>query len=131
MEVVCIPPLVLSGNIPWVQCHTVIVNFCSMWFCQPLHMHKLKDDMILVYVMFSGLRTKQARYSSLQLLINSYSSRTCRIWADTYNQRGRRPTTQQKNFFRPPNFSTRNLPSVFPYLVKLNNNGSYPELKIY
>ena len=42
------------------------------------------------------------------------------------------------------NFSTRNSPSVFPYLVKLNNNGSYelreptrklenyyPELKIY
>ena len=24
----------------------VIVNFCSMLFCQPLHMHKLKDDMI-------------------------------------------------------------------------------------
>ena len=43
------------------------------------------------------------------------------------------------------NLSTRNSPSVFPYLVKLNNNGSYhglrepirklenhyPELKIY
>ena len=43
------------------------------------------------------------------------------------------------------NFSTRNSPSVFPYLVKLNDNGSYhglrepmrklenhyPELKIY
>ena len=43
------------------------------------------------------------------------------------------------------NFSTRNSPSVFPYLVKVNDNGSYhglrepirelenhyPELKIY
>jgi len=43
------------------------------------------------------------------------------------------------------NFSTRNSPSIFPYLVKLNDNGSYhglqepirklenpyPELKIY
>ena len=51
---------------------------------------------------------------------------------------------KEKNF-RPPNFSTRNSPSVFPYLVKLNGNGSYhglrepirklenhyPELKIY
>ena len=51
-----------------------------------------------------------------------------------------------KNFFFDlRNFSTRNLPSVFPYLVKLNDNGSYhglrepirkleshyPELKIY
>jgi len=44
---VCIPPPSLSGSIPLVQCHTVIVNFCSMWFCQPLHIHKLfKDDMI-------------------------------------------------------------------------------------
>ena len=51
-----------------------------------------------------------------------------------------------KNFFPTlQNFSTRNLPSVFPYLVKLHDNGSYhglrepirklknhyPELKIY
>ena len=72
------------------------------------------------------------RYLNLEKtssIINSYSSRTRRIWADIYNQRG----------------STRNSPSVFPYLVKLNNNGSYhglrepirklenryPELKIY
>ena len=27
------------------------------------------------------------------------------------------------------NFSTRNLPSVFPYLVKLNDNGSYHGLR--
>ena len=27
------------------------------------------------------------------------------------------------------NFSTRNSPSVFPYLVKLNDNGSYDELR--
>jgi len=51
-----------------------------------------------------------------------------------------------KNFFPDlQNFSTRKSPSVFPYLVKLNDNGSYhglrepirklenhyPELKIY
>ena len=51
----------------------------------------------------------------------------------------------EKNFSDLQNFSTRNWPSVFPYLVKLNDNGSYhglsepirwlenhyPELKIY
>ena len=49
-----------------------------------------------------------------------------------------------KKFFQPPKFRKRNLPSVFPYLVKRNDNGSYhglreirklenhyPELKIY
>ena len=50
-----------------------------------------------------------------------------------------------KKFSDLQNFSTRNSPSVFPYLVKLNDNGSYhglrepirklenhyPELKIY
>ena len=55
------------------------------------------------------------------------------------------PKTPRKNFSDLPNFSTRNSPSVFPYLVKLNDNGSYhghrepirklenhyPELKIY
>ena len=30
-----------------IKCHTVIVNFCSMRFYQPLHMQKLKDDMIV------------------------------------------------------------------------------------
>ena len=35
-----------------------------------------------------------------------------------------------KNFFSDlQNFSTRNSPSVFPYLVKLNNNGSYHGLR--
>ena len=29
-----------------IKCHTVIVNFCSRQFYQPLHMQKLKDDMI-------------------------------------------------------------------------------------
>ena len=52
---------------------------------------------------------------------------------------------RQKIFSDLQNFSTRNSPSVFPYLVKLNDNGSYhglrepirklenhyPELKIY
>ena len=52
---------------------------------------------------------------------------------------------REKNFSDLQNFSTRNSPSVFPYLVKLNDNGSYdglrepirklenhyPELKIY
>ena len=51
----------------------------------------------------------------------------------------------KKNFSDIQDFSTRNSPSVFPYLVKLNDNGSYnglrqpirklenhyPELKIY
>ena len=51
----------------------------------------------------------------------------------------------KKIFPTSKNFSTRNSPSVFPYLVKLNDNGSYhglrepirklenhyPELKIY
>ena len=51
----------------------------------------------------------------------------------------------KKNFLDLQNFSTRNSLSVFPYLVKLNDNGSYhglrepirklenhyPELKIY
>ena len=55
----------------------------------------------------------------------------------------RRPSA--KMFSDLQNFSTRNSPSVFPYLVKLNDNGSYhglrepvrklenhyPELKIY
>ena len=54
------------------------------------------------------------------------------------------PKTPRKNFSDLQNFSTRNSPSVFPYLVKLNDNGSYdglrepigklenhPELKIY
>ena len=35
-----------------------------------------------------------------------------------------------KNFFSDfQNFSTRNSPSVFPYLVKLNDNGSYHGLR--
>ena len=51
----------------------------------------------------------------------------------------------EKTFFPTSKISARNLPSVFPYLVKLNDNGSYhglrepirklenhyPELKIY
>ena len=41
-----VPPPGLSGSIPRGQCHTVGVNFCSMRFCQPLHIHKLKDEMI-------------------------------------------------------------------------------------
>ena len=50
-----------------------------------------------------------------------------------------------KKFFLPPKFQHKKSPSVFPYLVKLNDNGSYyglrepirklenhyPELKIY
>ena len=130
------------------------------------------------------------------IIINSYSSRTRRIWADIYKQQGRRPSwlssahirqelviisscpasprritvlvnsSNSLDFFRwnllkswhflywrrrenifsdLQNFSTRNSPSVFPYLVILNDNGSYyglrepirklenhyPELKIY
>ena len=79
-------------------------------------------------------------------IINSYSSRTRRIWADN-NQRGRSKFSsnsldffgwnllkswhflyrrRRENFFSDlQNFSTRNSPSVFPYLVKLNDNGSY------
>ena len=55
------------------------------------------------------------------------------------------PPTPRKIFSDLQNFSTRNSPSLFPYLVKLNDNGSYhglreplrkqenhyPELKIY
>ena len=35
----------------------------------------------------------------------------------------------KKNFSDLQNFSTRNSPSVFPYLVKLNDNGSYHGLR--
>ena len=62
------------------------------------------------------------------IIINSYSSRTRRIWADIYNQRGRRPSwllsvnfqakppeivtfslpkTSPKHFFRPPKFQDK------------------------
>ena len=120
-------------------------------------------------------------------LIDSYSSRTRRIWADIYinNEAISRDgyyqlisgkseknncfskfssnsldffgwnllkswhflyrRRREKNFSDLQNFSTRNSSSVFPYLVKLNDNGSYhglrepirklenhyPELKIY
>jgi len=36
---------------------------------------------------------------------------------------------REKNFSDLQNFSTRNLPSVFPYLVKLNDNGSHHALR--
>ena len=36
---------------------------------------------------------------------------------------------REKNFSEFQNFSTRNSPSVFPYLVKLNDNGSYHGLR--
>ena len=35
----------------------------------------------------------------------------------------------KKFFSNLQNFITRNSPSVFPYLVKLNDNGSYDELR--
>ena len=92
-------------------------------------------------------------------IFNSYSSRTRRIWADIYKlisgkseknncfskfskkfldffvwnllkswhflYRRRR----EKNFSDLQNSSTRNSSSVFPYLVKLNDNGSYHGLR--
>ena len=105
-------------------------------------------------------------------IFNSYSSRTRRIWADLYNQRGRRPSwllsahiypasprritvlvnfqailliflrwnllnlwlflyrrRREKIFSDLQTFSTRNSPSVFPYLVNVNDNGSYHGLR--
>ena len=101
------------------------------------------------------------------VVFKSYSSRTHRIWADIYNQRGCRPswllsaspskseknncfskfsnnsklislgeTSANRDIFFTDDAtrnvfptSTRNLPSVFPYLVKLNDNGSYDGLR--
>ena len=40
------------------------------------------------------------------------------------------PTTPRKDFSDFQNFNTRNSPSVFPYLVKLNDNGSYHGLMV-
>ena len=130
---------------------------------------------------------ERVRTPSHNHIINSYSSRTRRIWADIYitNQvvgrfgyyqpiSGKSEKSncfskfssnsldflgwnllkswhflyrrrREKIFSDLQNFSTRNSPSVFPYLVKLNDNGSYhglrepirklenhyPELKIY
>ena len=142
-----------------------------------------KNDCTATLDLF-GARNRSKKH----LIFNSYSSRTRRIWADIYNQRGRGPSwllsaiklsgkseknncfskfssnsldffgwnllksrhflygrRREKIFSDLQNFSTRNSPSVFPYLVKLNDNGSYhglrepirklenryPELKIY
>ena len=93
------------------------------------------------------------------MIINSYSSRTRRIWADVYqlisgkyekNNCFRKILSNSLDFFGwnllkswhflyrrrrekffsdLQNFSTRNSPSVFPYLVKLNDNGSHHGLR--
>jgi len=46
-----------------------------------------------------------------------------KLWQFLYRRR------REQIFSDLQNFSTRNLPSVFPYLVKLNDNGSYHGLR--
>ena len=73
-------------------------------------------------------------FSTILLIYSGETSSSC----DIFFYRRRR----EKIFSDFLNFSTRNSPSVFPYLVKLNDNGlyhglrepirnHYPELKIY
>ena len=59
---------------------TVFTNFSStpwLWFELSLEVLKFESTCLC---------------TSCFVIINSYSSRTCRIWADIYNQRGRRPS---------------------------------------
>ena len=92
------------------------------------------------YQLISGKSKKNncfSKFSSNSL--DFFGWNLLKLWHFLYRRR------REKFFFDLQNFSTRNSPSVFPYLVKLNDNGSYhglrepirklknhyPELKIY
>ena len=140
----------------------------------PFHWALTGLDLLHCWGKFHLLFSKLFSFAldSLKFIFNSYSSRTRRIWADiiTNEAVGRvgyyqliSGKSEKNNCFSKfssnslyqrrrkqifsdlQNFSTRNSPSVFPYLVKFNDNGSYhglrepirklenhyPELKIY
>ena len=97
----------------------------------------------LILVIISSYPASPRRITVLvnfQATLLIFSSETCSN-RDVFLYRRRR----EKMFSDLQNFSTRNSPSGFPYLVKLNDNGSYhglrepirklenhyPELKIY
>ena len=92
------------------------------------------------YQLISGKSEKNncfSKFSSNSL--DFFGWNLLKSWHFLYRRR------REKIFSDLQNFSTRNSPSVFPYLVKLNDNGSYhglrepirklgnhyPELKIY
>ena len=92
------------------------------------------------YQLISGKSEKNncfSKFSSNSL--DFFGWNLLKSWLFLYRRR------REKIFSDLQNFSTRNSPSVFPYLVKLNDNGSYhglwepirklenhyPELKIY
>ena len=92
------------------------------------------------YQLISGKSEKNncfSKFSSNSL--DFFGWNPLKSWHFLYRRR------REKFFCDLQNFSTRNSPSVFPYLVKLNDNGSYhglrepirklknhyPELKIY
>ena len=76
------------------------------------------------YQLISGKSEKNNCFS--KFLCNSldfFGWNLLKSWHFLYRRR------REKNFSDLQNFSTRNSPSVFPYLVKLNDNGSYHGLK--
>ena len=92
------------------------------------------------YQLISGKSEKNNCFSKFSCnSLDFFGWNLLKSWLFLYRRRG------EKNFSDLQNFSTRNSPSIFPYLVKLNDNGSYhgltepirklenhyPELKIY
>ena len=91
------------------------------------------------YQLLSGKSEKNNCFSKFSSNSLNFSENLLKSWHFLYRRR------REKIFSDLQNFSTRNSPSVFPYLVKLNDNGSYhghsepirklenhyPELKIY
>ena len=92
------------------------------------------------YQLISGKSEKNNCFSKFSRnFLDFFGWDLLKSWHFLYRRR------REKNFSDLQNFSTRNSPSVFPYLVKLNDNGSYhglrepirklenhyPELKIY
>ena len=86
--------------------------------------HRIWSDIYNQRVLISDKSDKNICFSKLStiLLISSgETSSDCDIFFTD--------DAAKKNFSDLQNFSTRNSPSVFPYLVKLNDNGSYHGLR--
>ena len=75
------------------------------------------------YQLISSKSEKNNCFSKLDNSLDFFWWNPLKSWHFLYRRR------REKIFSDLQNFSTRNSPSLFPYLVKLNDNGSYHGLR--
>ena len=136
-----------DGNNAWQKATAVScqkTHSTIRWECNsyPPKRAKVMSSIWTNRVIISSYPASPRRITVLKFSSNSldfFGWNLLKSWPFLYRRR------REKLFSDLQNFSTRNSPSVFPYLVKLNDNGSYhglrepirnlenhyPELKIY